>query len=144
MIINYKNKKIQPQYGFTLIELMIVIAVIGILATIALPQYQKYIGKSEAASALASITGLRTNVESYIIENGQFPATSAAIAIPNSTLGTIRFTNAVSAAGGIQFTFSSTGVSSEVVGKTITLSRNAAGNWSCVTTVDASIKPKIC
>ncbi len=50
------NKGIN-QKGFTLIELMIVVAVIGVLAAVALPQYQKYVGKSEAASALATLSG---------------------------------------------------------------------------------------
>ncbi len=63
------------QKGFTLIELMIVVAVIGVLAAVALPQYQKYIGKSEAASALATLSGLRTNIEAYTLEQGSFPDT---------------------------------------------------------------------
>ncbi len=67
--------------GFTLIELMIVVAVIGVLAAVALPQYQKYIGKSEAASALATLSGLRTNIEAYTLEQGSFPDTETTPAL---------------------------------------------------------------
>ncbi|WP_218742579.1 pilin, partial [Vibrio parahaemolyticus] len=68
-----KHSKQKKQQGFTLIELMIVVAVIGVLASIAIPQYQKYVAKSEVASALATMTGVKTNVEAYAVENGEFP-----------------------------------------------------------------------
>ncbi|WP_262415375.1 pilin [Vibrio sp. SCSIO 43132] len=135
-----KNKK---QQGFTLIELMIVVAVIGVLAAIAVPQYQKYVGKSEAATALASITGLRTNVETYVVEMGAFPTISQVVP-PSSALGTITFPNAASAAGDIKFEFKSTGVSPSVVGKHVTLVRSSSGGWSCSTDVGSDIKPKGC
>ena len=68
-----KNSKQKKQQGFTLIELMIVVAVIGVLAAIAIPQYQNYVAKSELGAGLATITSVRTNVEDYIVTNGSFP-----------------------------------------------------------------------
>ncbi|EGR3962363.1 pilin [Vibrio cholerae] len=137
----YKNKQ---QQGFTLIELMIVVAIIGVLAAIAVPQYQKYVAKSEAVAALASITAHRTNVETYVVENGSFPANSGALAIPSSPIGDIAYLNPQSAAGTIEFKFKTSGVSPDVVGKTVVLERNTSGNWECKTTIAADYKPKGC
>src|SRR5690554_2152258 len=62
------------QQGFTLIELMIVVAIIGILAAVAIPQYQNYAGKANFASGLSTLTALKTNIENFIMEEGEFPA----------------------------------------------------------------------
>lgn len=61
------------QKGFTLIELMIVVAIIGILAAIAIPQYQNYVGRSAIASAVSTLSANKTLLEAYIMENGFFP-----------------------------------------------------------------------
>lgn len=139
-----QTKQRRKQGGFTLIELMIVVAIIGVLAAIAVPQYQKYVGKSEASAALASITGHRANVETYVLTEGSFPATSAALAIPTSPLGVITYDNVTSAAGDILFTFNASGVSPDVVSKTVTLERGSNGAWSCQSTVVGDLKPKGC
>jgi len=65
----FKNKK-----GFTLIELMIVIAIIGILAAIAIPQFAKYRSKAYNASALSDLKNVRTEVEAYYADHDNYPA----------------------------------------------------------------------
>ena len=63
------------QKGFTLIELMIVVAIIGILAAIAIPQYQNYIAKSQVSRAMSEAGGLKTVVEACINEGRGTAAT---------------------------------------------------------------------
>lgn len=139
-----QTKPRRQQAGFTLIELMIVVAIIGVLAAIAVPQYQKYVAKSEASAALASLTGHQANVETYVLTEGSFPANSSALAIPNSPLGTITYESPVSAAGKLQFKFLTSKVSPDVVGQTVTLERDSDGKWECTSSVATDLKPKGC
>ena len=67
----------QVQKGFTLIELMIVIAIVGILAAVALPAYQDYTVRAKMSEALATSGEAKTNVTEYYVANGYLPANSA-------------------------------------------------------------------
>src|SRR6202043_2672795 len=67
------------QKGFTLIELMIVIAIIGILAAIAIPAYQNYTIRSQVTEGLSLADGFKTSVSEYYDQNGTWPANIAAI-----------------------------------------------------------------
>ncbi|GMQ45414.1 pilin [Vibrio sp. 10N] len=143
-------KKATKQQGFTLIELMIVVAVIGVLAAVALPQYQNYVAKSELSSALATLSGLKTNTETLTLENGTFPpqSQSAAVGIPKTTMGDIELEPdaGVSGAGAITFTFAAGKVSPDLANKAIQLSRDQNGNWECKTTssIPDGLKSKGC
>ncbi|GEM73911.1 pilin [Vibrio sagamiensis] len=145
------SKKQKRQQGFTLIELMIVVAVIGVLAAIAIPQYQKYVAKAEVAAALSSMAGVKVNVEAYTIEYGIFPATSqsSALGVPSSIpQGSMAFSQGISSAGDIIFTFSSSNVSALLSNKTFALKRDSDGGWRCTasgaTAVESTLRPKSC
>jgi len=70
------------QRGFTLIELMIVIAIVGILAAIALPAYQDYVVRARVSEALGALDQAKTAVAEYYASNGALPTTA-----PFSTTG---------------------------------------------------------
>ncbi|MBF4228011.1 pilin [Vibrio anguillarum] len=144
------TNKTTKQSGFTLIELMIVVAVIGVLAAIAVPQYQNYVKKSSVAVGLANITALKTNVEDFIATEGSFPTTTAGTATGFTRLGTVEDmgdgkvlvtpTSAGSLTGTIKYTFEA-GVANT---HKVRLIRDANGLWTCDTTALSEFSPKGC
>ncbi|HGP7461030.1 TPA: pilin, partial [Neisseria gonorrhoeae] len=76
------------QKGFTLIELMIVIAIVGILAAVALPAYQDYTARAQVSEAILLAEGQKSAVTEYYLNNGEWPEdnTSAGVASPASNI----------------------------------------------------------
>ena len=68
--MNYARMKSSAQRGFTLIELMIVVAIIGILAAVAIPAYQDYMIRARASELLVAASGVKTTVSENIQNNG--------------------------------------------------------------------------
>ena len=143
-----KMMKKQAQAGFTLIELMIVVAIIGILAAVAIPAYSDYTAKAKIANAISSADSLKTAVALCAQESGGDPSacTSGNNGVPAAAdfKATKEVASAAVAANGvITLTLAGSGLGSGVDGKTIvfTPSKPAAGEsestmrWSTSTTV---------
>ncbi|KRG65289.1 fimbrial protein [Stenotrophomonas terrae] len=131
----------KKQQGFTLIELMIVVAIIAILAAIALPAYQNYVAKSQITAGLADIRGGVTAFEEAIQAGTQTgaPADPAAIGLSASTARcAIAATGNYDDAQGQAITCTVKGNPS-VVGAEVALTRTTSGAWECSVTDGAVV-----
>jgi type IV pilus assembly protein PilA len=125
------------QQGFTLIELMIVVAIVGILAAIALPAYQDYTVRARVSEAAAAAGACKTSVAEYFASKATLPTTSDAAGCSGTTAPTqfVASTN-VGAAGLITVTLTTDVKLGGAAGGTLTLTpTTAAGNvistWVC-------------
>lgn len=121
----------RKQQGFTLIELMIVVAIIGILAAIAIPQYQDYVARSQVNRVVGELAALKTAAEDRLLR-GAAVASEADLGFTGSSLIT----------GNLAVNFASTGAgtfagtmgqdaAAAISGTVVTMSRSATGTWTC-------------
>ena len=131
--------------GFTLIELMIVVAIIGVLAAVAIPAYKNYVGKAQFSAGLAQIAALKTPYDMYMYEQGTDPSGAGDLGSnqtqPNGTITIVTTNSASGINGGLKFTFNAKGAAQAgttgIAGKKITLTKNSNGAWECKTDADA-------
>jgi len=112
-----------PMAGFTMIELMIVVAIVTILASIALPAYQDYIRRSQASEAFAELSVLRTNMEQYYQDNHSYATAGACgVAMPSSTTGAVKyFTYVCAPTAGGGYLITATGSAGNATGNVYTV-----------------------
>ncbi|ENX7856517.1 pilin, partial [Neisseria gonorrhoeae] len=123
------------QKGFTLIELMIVIAIVGILAAVALPAYQDYTARAQVSEAILLAEGQKSAVTEYYLNNGEWPKDndSAGVASASKIIG--KYVKQVEVKNGVVTAqMASTGVNKEIQGKKLSLwARRQDGSvkWFC-------------
>jgi len=141
----------KSQQGFTLIELMIVVAIIGILAAIALPAYQDYTARSQMSEAMSLASGAKTAVTEFYQSNGSWPPsqTSAGLSAATSITGKYVAQVAVTANTGVITATMKAGapVATGVRSATLVLTptdRGGAIEWACTSGAAAKFVPSSC
>ena len=150
--------KKQLQQGFTLIELMIVVAIIGILAAIAIPAYQNYTIRAQVSEGMSLADGAKTAITEYYTNHGAFPSQNASsgLASAGSIVGnyvadvsTGTADSPASVANGvIQITYNTTKANVAIQGKTLLLSAvpsSGSISWVCKKgTISPTYLPSSC
>ncbi|HGG8444360.1 TPA: pilin [Neisseria meningitidis] len=123
------------QKGFTLIELMIVIAIVGILAAVALPAYQDYTARAQVSEAILLAEGQKSAVTEYYLNHGIWPSDNSAAGVASSADIKGKYVEKVEVKNGVVTAeMKSSGVNKEIQGKKLSLwakRQNGSVKWSC-------------
>ena len=137
------------QSGFTLIELMIVVAIIGVLSAVAIPQYQNYVARAQVSEGFSLLGSGKMAVAEYYNENGSFPKDNATarLGAANTIIG--KYVGSVTVdAGKLTVAFNTTTAHSKLQGKNFALTPKDNGgsiSWTCsVGTVGVDYLPNSC
>ncbi|HGP4561070.1 TPA: pilin [Neisseria meningitidis] len=123
------------QKGFTLIELMIVIAIVGILAAVALPAYQDYTARAQVSEAILLAEGQKSAVTEYYLNHGEWPGNNTSAGVASSSTIKGKYVEKVEVKNGVvTATMLSSGVNKEIKGRKLSLwAKRQAGSvkWFC-------------
>lgn len=136
-------KKVQQ--GFTLIELMIVVAIIGILAAVAIPSYQDYTKRAHVSEGFALAGAAKTSVSEYYASEGAWPTDNATAGLAGATSISGNSVTSVSVASEVITITYNAKVSTGGANVTLTASDTGGGiNWACAGTVPTKLRPSNC
>ena len=135
----------KQQSGFTLIELMIVVAIIGILAAIAIPAYQDYTIRAKVSEGINLASAAKASVADYYVSQGAFPGSNSSAGLANTISSTYVSSVQVGSSGAITVTFTAP---SQINGRTIIFTPstgNGAISWNCTGgTLEDKYRPANC